>query len=192
MSNYPNAAKGLKMMFWAEIAAIIAAAFTMIPFVGFVGSLASIACAVISIVGVHTAGNDDAGYKKAFLFTILSLVAVVVAACVSFIPVAGTIISNLVQVVVTIFDLVVTYYVITTSANILRNIGAEDVAKKGMNVWKIVMICAIAGMVLSILSVIPLVNVIAALLIVIVAIVELIANILYLVFLFKGYKALGA
>ena len=31
--NYPNAAKGLKMMFWAEIAAIIAAVFAIIPLI---------------------------------------------------------------------------------------------------------------------------------------------------------------
>lgn len=81
---------------------------------------------------------------------------------------------------------------ITTTANILRGIGADGVANKGMNVWKIVMVCAILGIILVLLSIIPLIGAIAAVLLIVVAIVEIIANILYLVFLFKSYKAIGA
>lgn len=192
MGNYPNVGKGLKMMFWAEIAAIIAAVFSIIPLIGLVGDIAGVVCGIIMIVGVYTAGKDDAGYKKAFLFTILSLIAAFASGCVALIPVVGTIVSNIIDVVLTIFDLVVTYYVITTTANILRGIGADDVAKKGMNVWKIVMVCAILGMILGLLAVVPFVGAIAAVLLAVVAIVEVIANILYLVFLFKSYKAIGA
>ena len=80
---------------------------------------------------------------------------------------------------------------ITTTANILRGIGADDVANTGMNVWKIVMVCAILGIILVLLSIIPLIGAIAAVLLIVVAIVEIIANILYLVFLFKSYKVIG-
>ena len=190
--NYPNAAKGLKMMFWAEIAAIIAAVFAIIPLIGVIGSLAAIACSVISILGVYTAGKDDEGYKKAFTFTIISLVGAVVGACLGFIPVVGTILASLISIACSILDLLVTYYVITTSANILRGIGANEIADKGMNVWKMVMFCTIAGVIISLLALIPIVNIIAGVLAIVVAIVELIANILYLMFLFKSYKALGA
>lgn len=190
--NYPNAAKGLKMMFWAEIAAIIAAVFAVIPLIGIIGSLATIACSVISIVGVYTAGKDDEGYKKAFMFTIISLIAAVLGACLGFIPVAGTILVSLASIACAIFDLLVTYYVITTSVNIFRGIGANEVADKGMNVWKLVMFCTVAGVILSLLALIPLINIIAGVLAVVVAIIELVANILYLIFLYKGYKALGA
>ena len=190
--NYPNAAKGLKMMFWAEIAAIIAAVFAVIPLIGIIGQLAAIACSVISIVGVYTAGKDDEGYKKAFTFTIISLVGAVIGACLGFIPVVGTILASLASIACAILDLLVTYYVITTSANILRGIGANAIADKGMNVWKLVMFCTIAGVILSLLALIPIINIIAGVLAVVVAIVELVANILYLIFLYNSYKALGA
>lgn len=194
--NYPNAAKGLKMMFWAAIASIIAAVFSAIPVIGIIGQLATIACSVISILGVYTAGKDDEGYKKAFIFTILSFAAAVVAAIISgllgAIPILGPIITKIVQIVCTIFELLITYYVIITSVNILRTIGANEIADKGMNVWQMVMLCTIAGIILGLLAVIPIIDFIAAFLLVIVAIVELVANILYLMFLYKSYKALGA
>ena len=190
--NYPNAANGLKMMFWAEIAAIIAAVFTVIPLMETIGQLASIACSVISILGIYTAGKDDEGYRKAFNFTIISLVGSVLGACLAFIPAVGATLASLVGVACTILDLLVTYYVITTSANILRTIGANEIADKGMNVWKLVMFCTVAGVILSLLAIIPIINIIAGILVVVVAIIELVARILYLMFLYKGYNALGA
>ncbi|MGN0578311.1 MAG: hypothetical protein ACI4J4_06795 [Ruminiclostridium sp.] len=190
--NYPNAAKGLKMMFWAEIAAIIAAVFSVIPLIGVIGKLAAIACGVISIVGVYTAGKDNEGYKKAFTFTIVSLIGSIIGACLGFIPVLGTILASLVSIACSILDLLVTYYIITTSANILRGIGANAIADKGMNVWKLVMLCTIAGAILSLLALIPIINIIADVLAVIVGIVQIVASILYLIFLYNSYKALGA
>ncbi|MGN0656147.1 MAG: hypothetical protein ACI4KR_05090 [Ruminiclostridium sp.] len=190
--NYPNAAKGLKMMFWAEIASIIAVVFTVIPLIGIIGYLAAIACGVISIVGVYTAGKDNEGYKKAFMFTIISLIGSVIGACLAFIPVVGTILASLISIACSILDLLVTYYIITTSANILRGIGANAIADKGMNVWKIVMICTIAGVIISLLSIIPIISIIAGVLGIFVGIAELVAAILYLIFLYNSYKALGA
>ncbi|MGN0619519.1 MAG: hypothetical protein ACI4J7_10925 [Ruminiclostridium sp.] len=49
------------MMFRAEIAAVIAAVFSIIPLVGLVGNIAGVVCDIIIIVGVYTAGKDGAG-----------------------------------------------------------------------------------------------------------------------------------
>ncbi len=48
-------------MFRAEIAAVIAAVFSIIPLFGLVGNIAGVVCGIIIIVGVYTAGKDGAG-----------------------------------------------------------------------------------------------------------------------------------
>lgn len=192
MNNYPNAANGLKMMFWAQIVSIFAAIFSSIPLIGVIGSLAGIACYVITIMGVYVAGKDDEGFKKAFILTIAALGLSLVSVILSFIPIVGGILSSIVGIITSVIGLIVKFYIITTIAGILRNIGANDVADKGRTVWNAVMFCTIAGAIISLLMLIPIINIIASVFVVIVAIVEIIAAILYLIYLYKSYKALGA
>ncbi len=192
MGYYPNAARGLKMMFWAQIVSIFAAVFSSIPLIGVIGSLAAIACSAITIVGVYVAGKDDEGFKKAFILTIVSLALSLVSVILGFIPLLGGVLSSIVGVLTSILGLIVKFYIITTIAGILRKVGADDVADKGKTVWQIVMFCTVADVVLSLLMLIPIINILAAFLAFVVAVAEIVGAILYLIYLYKSYKALGA
>ena len=192
MGYYQNAARGLKMMFWAQIVSIIAAVFSSIPLIGVIGSLAGVACYAITIMGVYVAGKDDEGFKKAFILTVVSLALSLVSVILGFIPLLGGVLSTIIGVLTSILGLIVKFYIITTIAGILRRIGADDVADKGKTVWQIVMFCTVAGAIISILILIPIINIIASVFAYIVAVADVIGAILYLVYLYKSYKALGA
>lgn len=192
MGYLSNAAKGLKMMFWAQIVSIFAAIFSAIPLIGVIGYYGTVVCYVITIAGVYVAGKDDEGFKKAFILTIISLVSSLVAVIFSFIPFVGGVLSSIVSVLTSILGLIVKFYIITTIAGVLRKIGANDVADRGRTVWRIVMLCTVARAIISLLILIPILNIIGALLAAIFAVVEIVGSILYLIYLYKSYKALGA
>ncbi len=192
MSYLSNAAKGLKMMFWAQIVSIFAAVFSAIPLIGVIGSCGTAVCYLITIAGVYVAGKDDEGFKKAFILTIVSLVFSVIAVILGLIPLIGGILSSIISVLTSIFGLIVKFYIITTIAGVLRKIGANDVADRGRTVWWIVMLCTVARAALSLISLIPVINLLAPAFSAMIAIVEIIGTILYLIYLYKSYKALGA
>ena len=68
MGYLSNAAKGLKMMFWAQIVSIFAVTLSAIPLIGVIGSAATTLCSVITIIGVYVAGKDDTLWKIAKRF----------------------------------------------------------------------------------------------------------------------------
>ena len=90
MVKYPNAAKGLKMIFFAQILSIIGAVVTvMITMSGalslsfgtmasgaIIGGIICIVAALIQIGGIITAKKDEltGGYDKVFTLTIVNMV----------------------------------------------------------------------------------------------------------------------
>lgn len=192
MSNYPAAALGLKIMFWAEIISIAASLFSAIPLIGIVGSSVSVVCFVVTILGVYIAGRDDEGFKKAFILTIIALASSLVSLVFGFIPFIGEFLSSIMGVIAAVFGLIVKFYIITTIAGILRSVGEDAVADKGKTVWIIVMICTAADAVISLLVLIPALKIMADLLTAVFAAVEIVGSVLYLIYLYNSYKALGA
>lgn len=188
MGNYPNAAQGLKMIFWAAIAAIISAVVSVIPILGIIGAIAVIVCGIISFLGVRKASADDEGYHKALVYTIANIVIGIIQIFTDDIMIVGT----LVGIAGSIVSLMVTYYICITTAKILRNVGSDAIADKGIKVWNIIKICTIISVICSFLSIIPIINIIAAVIAVVVAIVMIVAEIMYLIFLKNSYEALGA
>ena len=184
MSNYPNAAQGLKLMFWAEIAVILCTVLMLIPLVNLIGILVTLAAGIVSLVGLYKAGNDAEGYKTAFALTIISLV-------IGLFSDMDNGIGALLSIAESVLDLAVVYYVCVTTAKLLTAVGNLEVAEQA-KVWKVYLICTVIGMVCSVLTLFPILDVLAAFVLLIAAFVMIGAGILYLVFLYKSYRALGA
>lgn len=180
MRNYPKAAGGLKLLFIAEILAIVAVVLSLVPVVG---PILVIVAQVLILVGLYQAGADDEGYKTAFILSIVNLVVGIVSAFV------GTgVFSAILSIVSTVLNLAVAYFVINTTVNLAHSMGKDELSAKGQRVWKLYLICAVASIVITLLSFIP---VLAAALGILLAIFQLIAYILYLIFLSKASQALA-
>ncbi len=167
--------KALKWIFIAEILNIIG---------GFVlGGILGIIAFVLNLLALYGAGKLDKGYNTAFVLSIVGIVLSVLSL------INSNVLSVIVSIASTVVNLAILYFVITTTCKHLESNGGSDVAAKGVTVWKINLICAVASVVLTLLGLISLL--LAGIMAVIVAIVSLVGGILYMVFLWKSYKALA-
>lgn len=182
MRKYPNAADGLKLMFYAQIIVIVGAVLSLVPVLG---SVIVIVGSIVSLVGLYKTQADDSGYQMAFYVTIASIVVGVIK------NFAGNgIFGSLVGIVNTVLNLAIIYYVCTTTSNLLHSVGNEALANRGITVWKIYLVVTIIAVVCSVVAYIPVLNIIASVVVLVAAIVTLVGYILYLMFLNGSYKAL--
>lgn len=168
MTDYSMAGKGLNRMFIGEILYILA----IIPLIGGILALAGY---IVMLVGLYTAGKADDGYRTAFFLTIASLI-------LGFIPFLSLIGS--------IFNIITTYLVCTTTACLLTERGDLETAAKGLFVWKLYAACLVVSLVCALLLFVPLINVAAILMEVVVGIASLVGGILYLMFLYRASDSL--
>ena len=178
MNRYPNAAEGLKLVFYSQIVSIIGALLSVIPLVGVVLILVS---GVMNLVGLNKAAADDTGYRTAFQLTIARIVINLISIFV---------LTDLLSQVASLLSLAVIYFVCMTTARLLRGIEEHALADRGELVWKINLVCTVVNVVIYVLSFIPVLNVLAAIAAVVVLIVSLVGAILYLMFLNGSYKVL--
>lgn len=188
MNNYLNAGGGLKKMFIAQVGAIICLVLAYIPIINIIAAIGAIVFAVISMVGLYNAGKDIDGCMTAFYVTIISLVLRIVA-----IPFSGnSFLSTIFGIANSVCSFLAVFFVCTSVAAVLKEVGAADTAAKGESVWKINLGCYAASIIISILSVIPVLNVIAGIAAIVLAIVSIVAGVIYIIFLYKSYQAFGA
>lgn len=180
MRNYPSAAGGIKLLFIAEIVTIIGAVLVLVPVVGIV--LLIIGMALVP-VGLYRASADDEGYKTAFIISIVNLVVGVVG-----VFVGDGVFGSILDIVSSILNLAVVYYVVNTTGNLAHSMGNDELPAKGHTVWMLYLICTVASVIIALLSFIPLLG---AALAIVLLIVQLVAYILYLVFLSMASKALA-
>jgi len=171
--------QALKWLFIAEILMIVGA------FIPLIGAILIIVGFVMNLVALHKASKLDDGYHTAF---VLSIAGIVVSIISTF---AGGILDSILSILTTVISLGILYYVVMTTVKHLEAEGSDDVAARGVTVWKLNMICTVVSVILSVLALIPVIQILAALLAVIVTIVEVVAGILYLIFLYKSYNALA-
>ena len=187
MGNYPNAGAGLKKMFIAEVGMIVCAVLALIPIVNILAAIALLVFMIISMVGLYGAGKEIAGCKTAFTITIIGMVVSVIGSFfkTGFLNALFTIASD-------VLSLLIVYYVCTAVAEVMNQIGAADVAQKGLTVWKINLVCTIISVVATLIALIPLIGAVGTVINVVITIVEIVAEILYMIFLNKSCQALGA
>ncbi|MDE6280293.1 MAG: hypothetical protein K2M15_00620 [Oscillospiraceae bacterium] len=194
--SYPNAASGLKLMFWGQILSIVGALVTGlgaglavadvmtggnggVGVVAILGLLVVIAASVLNILGLYKAGDDDAAYRSALMFAIASLVVSVLSTFLSGIPFVPTLLS----IASTVLNFLVVNTVCVTTGNLLHSKGADGLADRGATVAKIYFICAVISVVCTVLGIIPIINILSGLVSAISSIVSLVGYIIYLTFL---------
>ncbi len=179
-----NISNGMKKMFIAQIGAICCTVIMIIPIIGaIIGGIGAIVFAVISLIGLWAIGKEVPQCKTAFILTLVNAICSVL----SNIPYLGVVF----QLAGYVLSFLVVYLVCTSLAKVLQDAGASDVANSAGLVWKLNLVCAIADVVLALLSLIPIIKIIAGILSFIMAIVAIVAGILYIIFLYKGSKALA-
>lgn len=201
--TYPNAAGGLKLMFWAQILSIVGGVVTGfgaglavadmmaggsggLGAVAILGSILTIAALVMNILGLYKAGDDDAAYRNGLTLAIAGLVVSVISLFVSGIPFVGTLLS----LVGTVLNFLVVKVVCETTGNLLHSVGNDALAQRGVTVAKIYFVCTVISVVCTILSIIPVINILSGLVSAVSGIVSLVGYIMYLTFLSGSGNAL--
>ena len=178
--SYPNAARGLKWMFIAEILTLVSVPLMAI----FIGSLTALAATVLNLVGLYTATHDDAGYFPALYAAIASLVVSVLSNAFR-----NRILTTVLSVISVVLGLFIVYQVITTSLNLLDGRNGT-LALRGGYVIKIYVVCTLVVVVCMVLSIIPIVDILAAVVSIVAAIAMVVGYVFYLMFLYGASKAL--
>lgn len=209
MNQYFNAAQGLKKMFIAQIGTIICTVCTSIAAAGtlvfaaagslgltglfglltLVGAIGAIVFAIINLVGLNGAGKDIEGCKTAFTIAIISIV---VTFCGNLMQKKVPSLALLFTLAGLVLSFLITYYVCTSVSGVMASIGARDIADSGNNVWKIYLACNIIQAVIAILNLTPVLSLLAGIGSIANLVVALVGLILYMIFLHKSSKALGA
>lgn len=169
--RYPNAAKGIKKIYLAEILGILAVVLAIVmgimvagshvdtsmggeeaaqalqaanvgtPFVivGVVMMLLMLVSYFMNLSGVINASKDDEGFKRA-LWALLANIAFGVVAAI--LENSNAKVASWLKVPSTLFELVVTIYVLEGIGNLARNLGKNDIAdlSKQCRTW---MMCAL-------------------------------------------------
>lgn len=187
MNKYQNAASGLKMMFIASIGAIICAVVAVIPLIGIIGGIGALVFGIMSLLGLNKAGRDIEGCKKAFMLTLIQIVLNVLSTFLGAVPVVGLILSLATYVV----SFLIVYFVCTSVAAVMREIGQDSIASTGETVYKINLVCYAVMIIAVILAMIPALLVIAGIVSIVVSIASVVAEILYMIFLYKSSNALA-
>lgn len=186
--SYPNAAGGLKLMFYAQLLSIVGSivvgvgavmAVAGLGVVLILGSILVIAALVVNILGLYKAGDDDAAYRSALVFAIAGLAVSVINLFLSSVPFVGTLLS----LVSTVLNFLVVKTVCETTGNLLHSKGNDALAERGATVAKIYFICTVISVVCTVLGIIPIINVLSGLVSIVSSIVLLVAYIMYLTFL---------
>lgn len=186
MNQYDQAARGLQKMFIAQIGAVVCTVLAAIPVVGLIGGTGAIVFAVVSMIGLYGAGKEIEGCKTAFILTMIDIGLSIIAALVA----SSAVVAGIFSILDGILSYLTVYLVCTSVAEVLRGVGAGDVADKGVLVWKVNLGCFFAIVVISVLTVFPVLNAIAAVASILVALASIVAAILFMSFLYRSYQAL--
>lgn len=186
MEKYQNAASGLKMLFIAQIGAIICTVFAFIPLVNILAGIGAIVFLVLNLMSLYRAGKDIEGCSKAFILAVVSLVLSIL----KLIPVS--ILQLLISLASSVISFLIVYLVCTSVAEVMKELGSEDIASTGNTVWKINLICYAAALVISILSLIPFVKALVGVFNIVVVIVNIVAMVMYIMFIYKSSQKLSA
>ena len=181
--RYPNAAKGLRLMFLGRILTIAAILLIWVPLLGL---LLAVAATALEIAGIYTAGTDDENYKGALVFAVLSLAASLVSGFLQ-----PGLLTSLLDAAGVIFSLLVVFSVCSTTSNLLHGLGQEALSQRGALVVKIYAVCTAVAVVCAVLSFVPIINIAAALGSAIASLAEIAGDVMYLLFLNSSSKALG-
>lgn len=216
--KFPNAAKGIKKLFTAEVLYLISVILiglgTIFALVsqskeGFsavilssvaVGGVIAIVALVLQIVGVIQASKDEASFKGVIYVTLFGIAVSVVASLLSalfrdnaFLPSISNLVSSIVSVISTVL-------IILGICNLMNQIGKQDLVVKGGKVLRIIVWLAILSLIMRFINIFlprnfddakPLAKVIVLCLCILAVILEIAEYVLYISLLSKASKELN-
>lgn len=220
--TFPNAFQGVKKIFTAEILNLIGSVCLIIGFIlmivlvgaadtdnagvgitsgiGFIlfsaasGVLAIIAM-ILKLVGLKRAGEDEARFQTGFVLAIFALILTIVSSFVTSLTGSNGIWDDLVRTIATLFELLVTMYIVTGIQSLAQKLEREDMVQKGRTYLILFLILYIIRMIVTVIPVFfgsnETMSQVASILSLIAAVFSLIIYILYLVLLGKAKKMLA-
>ena len=217
-TRFPNAAKGVKRIFTAEILGLIGAILTVIGLITGVITLASmiadsatgtviaggvtaifmigagvlmIIAFIMNIVGISNAVKDEASFKTALIFVIVGIVGSVISSFFSGNPA----VSSVGTVTTSLANLLSTVFVITGIINLADQLHNGAVSNKGNNVLKMIIAVNALGIIANLIVLImggQTASIIAGVIAIVAAVLSIVQYIMYLSYLSKAKKMLNA
>lgn len=195
--RFPNVKQGLNKLFAAEIMTIISGFSVAVngdnlAFLGTALALLGTAAFVVSIIGLRQCAIDEQGYKRPLTLTVAAIF-VCLGMIILGVVLKNSYLSDGANEVQGLFNFLVAYEVLKTTAKILRESGKEADAKYADGVRKLFTAAFVVAEVFGLIA--DSVNgtgmLIAAILTAVASIIALlIANIKYIIFLKRSADAL--
>lgn len=215
--RFPNAAKGVKKLFTAELLTLIASVATIIGVILLLVTKAAakaksesgaaaagigtivlmsaaavllLIAAVMSLVGIIQAARDEGAFKTALFAVCLSLIASLVAAIFS----SNGTVQTICQIVQNIMSIAITIFVITGVGNLADKLNNRIVSQRGRNILKIILSIYVLALIATIISLVfggSFASVTASVLALVAAILNMIGYVLYLSLLSMGKNMLA-
>lgn len=215
--TFPNAAKGIKKIFSAEIIALIATVFTgavtvgavifatklanddsaaagvtaiILLACGIVAAVLAVIAAVLKFVGVFQASRDETSFKSVIYLTLLNLGVAVLAACFSGLP----FFNNLSGIVTDIVEFVVSLLIILGIGKLALQLSQLEILQKCGTQFRLILWIGILSLIMRFFSIF-LPGQAAYVIILILSVLSIVLSvtqyILYLSLLVKAKKMLG-
>ena len=177
--KYPNAAKGVKRIFTAEILGLISSILLVVGFIlmipavlvaknvaeGMEGAaigatlamgvfvliagVLSIIAFIMNIVGISNASKDEENFKSALLFLILGLVAKAASITIGRFVKDAAVATGMLDSASSLLNIFVTIFVISGIVKLADRLNRGDISAKGTNVLKILIAVNVLSLIAS-------------------------------------------
>ena len=176
--KFPNAAKGVKRIFTAEILGLISTILLIIGFVLLIPALVakngaeglegaaigatvamgvfvliagvlSIIAFIMNIIGISNASKDEENFKSALLFLILGLVAKAASITIGRFVKDAAVATGMLDSASSLLNIFVTIFVISGIVKLADRLNRGDISAKGTNVLKILIAVNVLSLIAS-------------------------------------------
>ena len=219
--KFPNAAKGMKKIFTAEILILIAFACLLVGTILFLVGIAGteyqgdaasmmagggmigaviffVAFAVLAgisfilnLIGIINASRDEQNFKSALLFLFIGIVAVIIS---GFFTYTNPTVCSLLYSVFRLMEVFVVIFVISGGVKLADRLNNGAVSTKGTNVLKLIIVTKIIELIVSLIATFMggmAASVTACILLIAAFVLSIIQYIMYLSFLSQAKKMLN-
>lgn len=219
--KFPNAAKGVKRIFTAEILELISTICMVVAVVLLILGLVagnkdtdsglavaggswmialifmlawvvlSVIAFIMNLVGIINASHDESNFKSALFFLIVSIVSVILS---SVFVNTNSMASSLLYSLYSLMNVFVTIFVIAGGVKLADKLNRGDISTKGTNVLKLIIVVNILSLISMLVSTFMggmMVSVTAAVLSLVALVLNIVQYFMYLSFLSKAKKMLA-
>lgn len=175
--TFPNAYKGIKKVFLAEILALIGSACTDIGSViggiglasgsaatgtcGWVivvaGRVFIVLCLFLTLVGLKSASRDDESFQKAFVYALINLIISMISVFLIGLSVGSTVLNTIIYVITLLLTILTLAAIFKGIESLAHKLNRYDVAEKGSSlisflwiVYCVTIFCEVMGMIVPV------------------------------------------